>query len=409
MPKLFQINTVANWGSTGRIAEGIGEAASRSGWTCWMAYGRGRPESRMRLVPVGSKWDMYRNGALARLLDNEGLNAHRATRRLIATMRELEPDVVHLHNIHGYYLNYPRLFSYLAEAGMPVVWTLHDCWPLTGHCTHFDFLGCDRWKTECSHCPQLKEYPASLWLDGSRRNFALKKQAFNRLRNLTLVPVSDWLADLTRQSHLGGHAIRRIHNGVDLQRFRPLDGRRETVREKLGISAPHYVLGVASTWTARKGLSDFVALRALLPADKVQIVLLGLTAEQARQLPAGVIGLRRTDSIEEMVGLYSAAAAFVNPTWEDNFPTTNLEALACGTPVITYRTGGSVEAVDTATGLVIRRGDIPALATAVKQVCSRPDPETMRKACRERAECLYNREDRFAEYVRLYEDLRGNP
>lgn len=405
LPTLFQINTVANWGSTGRIAEGIGEAAMQAGWQCWMAYGRGEPKSRMHLVRVGDRWGMYGNAAVARLFDNEGLNARSATRCLIEVMRRVKPDVVHLHNLHGYYLNFPLLFSYLAEAGVPVVWTLHDCWPLTGHCTNFDFAGCDRWKTGCHNCPQLREYPAALPLrDRSRRNWQLKRSCFTLPRRLTLVPVSDWLAGLVRQSFLGRHEVYRIYNGVDLQQFRPMAGSAARVRQHFGIRAPRFVLGVASTWTRRKGLQDFIKLRSLLSQEEYDIVLLGLSPQQIKHLPAGLLGLQRTDSVEELAQLYSAASVFANPTWEDNFPTTNIEALACGTPVVTYRTGGSIEAVDEETGLIVERGNVSALAEAVKQL-SHQSAATLRPACRRRAEELYNKEARYEEYVHLYENL----
>lgn len=409
MPKLFQINTVANWGSTGRIAEGIGQVALAKGWQCHMAYGRGTPKSCMQLVPVGTQCNLYRNALLARLFDNEGLNAHRATRRLISTMRRVKPDVVHLHNLLGYYLNYPLLFSYLAEADVPVVWTLHDCWSLTGHCTYFDFAGCEKWRTGCSHCPQLGEYPPSFGWDGSHRNFRLKRHWFNQVRRLTLVPVSDWLANLVRQSHLGGHTVHRIYNGVDLQQFRPTPEAAHALRSKLGITTPHFVLGVASTWTRRKGLADFVALRRELPAHEVSIVLLGLTPEQIRRLPAGIIGLQRTDSIADMVGLYSAADIVLNLSREETFGMTTAEGFACGTPSIVFDCTASPELIDADTGLIIAQGDTAALAEAVLRLCRRPEPEAMRTACRARAERLYDRNERFAEYVRLYEDLRGNP
>lgn len=405
MPTLLQINTVANWGSTGRIAEGIAEVAMAMGWDCWTAFGRGEPKSKTHLIRVGKKWDMYRNAMAARLLDNEGLNARRATLHLIEKMKEIKPDVVHLHNIHGYYLNYPLLFSYLASTDIPVIWTLHDCWPFTGHCTCFDFVDCDKWKQGCNRCPQLKSYPASLGYDRSRRNYNWKRQMFNSLKNLTVVPVSDWLKGLVGQSFLAGNTIHRIYNGVDITQFRPIADESEELKTRIGIKTPCFALGVASNWNMHKGLDDFKKLRSHLPMEECSIVIVGLSEKQKAELPEGIIGLRRTNSIEELAQLYSAADVFVNPTWEDNFPTTNLESLACGTPVITYRTGGSPEAIDKRTGIVVKQGDIEKLASAVRTIMSQ-GKEHYQKPCRMRAVSLYDKSDRFAEYVRLYESIR---
>lgn len=405
MPTLLQINVVANWGSTGRIAEGIGLAAMAHGWQSYIAYGRGEPTSASKLITVGGRRSTFRNALKARLLDNEGLNARRETMRLIEQMKRIKPDVVHLHNIHGYYLNFPLLFQYLADMDIPVVWTLHDCWTFTGHCGSFDFVGCKRWKSGCYGCPQRHGYPASWLIDRSKRNYETKKHFFNLPRRLTLVPVSDWLAGLVRQSFLGGHQIQRIYNGVDLQKFKPSpQSTGEKVRSRLNIRAPHFILGVASVWTRRKGLDDFIALRKELAQEEFDIVLLGLPPKQIKQLPYGIIGVQRTNSVEEMAELYSAADVFVNPTWEDNFPTTNIEALACGTPVITYRTGGSPEAIDEKTGMVVEKGDIGRLAAAVKAIACK-GRSSYAENCRQRAERLYNRDDNFEEYIRLYESL----
>ena len=221
MPTLFQINVTANWGSTGRIAEEIGGLALERGWQCYMAYGRGCPDSRLRLVRVGSDAGMYWNGLRSRLLDCEGLTATHATRRLVRLMERVRPDVVHLHNLHGYYLDYEVLFRHLAASGVPVVWTLHDCWPFTGHCAYFDFAGCDRWQTGCHHCPQRGAYPASWLADRSRRNWEAKRRAFTSPERLTLVPVSDWLGGLLGQSFLAGYPVHRIYNGVDTSVFCP--------------------------------------------------------------------------------------------------------------------------------------------------------------------------------------------
>ena len=294
MPTLFQINVTANWGSTGRIAEEIGGLALERGWQCYMAYGRGCPDSRLRLVRVGSDAGMYWNGLRSRLLDCEGLTATHATRRLVRLMEQVQPDVVHLHNLHGYYLDYEVLFRHLAASGVPVVWTLHDCWPFTGHCAYFDFAGCDRWQTGCHHCPQRGAYPASWLADRSRRNWEAKRRAFTSPGRLTLVPVSDWLGGLLGRSFLAGYPVHRIYNGVDTSVFCPQpSASAEAWRERLGIGHRHVLLGVASVWGSRKGLADFVALRRALLAAEYAIVLVGLTPGQAKGLPEGIVAVPR--------------------------------------------------------------------------------------------------------------------
>lgn len=400
MKTLFQINSTSNWGSTGRIAEDIGRTVMSQGWESYIAYGRYSSEGLSRTIQIGSQWDTYNHVLQSRLLDNHGLASKVATRKLIQKIDEIKPDIIHLHNIHGYYLNYELLFKALSDLGVPVVWTLHDCWAFTGHCAHFSFIGCDKWKSGCFKCPQLKNYPASYLLDRSQRNYRRKKNSFTSLKNLTLVPVSDWLAELLESSFLRKYAKCRIYNGVNLDVFCP---KPSLIKEKLGISSGCMLLGVASVWGRRKGLDDFITLRGKLP-DDYTIVLVGLTTEQIKTLPQGILGISRTTDVNELAELYSAADIFINPTWEDNFPTTNLEALACGTPVITYRTGGSVEAVDEVTGRIVEQGDMEALIKAIKEL-KLLGKENLSKACREKAVICFDKQERFQEYLDLYEKL----
>ena len=397
MRKLVEINAAANYGSTGRIAEAIGLAAMREGWECTMVHGPrySNPSQLAEICTQGKLGDLM-HGLRSLLLDGHGLGSERATRRLVAELDGIKPDVVHLHNVHGYYLNYRVLFEWLQRADCKVVWTLHDCWPFTGHCTYFDFIGCDRWQTGCHECPQLGAYPRSLFVDRSERNYELKRRLFTSLGDrLTLVPVSHWLEGLVRESFFKGSAIRTIHNGIDTSVFAPR--RKERRRD--------YVLGVASPWTARKGLNDFVELRKALP-DDADIVLVGLTVKQIKELPAGIAGIERTQNVDQLAELYSGATLFANPTYEDNFPTTNLEAMACGTPVLTYRTGGSPEALTPETGFVADKGDIKAIADAFSEV-RRRGKDAYAAACRQRALANYNKDDRYADYVRLYDEVCG--
>lgn len=399
MRSLFQINTTCNRGSTGRIAEMIGQTAKENDYDCYLAYGRYHQPSELNVVKVGSRLSIYTHFVFSRLFDAHGLLSRRATAKLIETIKDIGPSIIHLHNIHGYYLNYPILFKYLSECESQIVWTLHDCWPITGHCSHFDYLGCDRWRKGCGSCPGLSVYPKSVFIDRSRSNYVLKRDSFRSvLDRLTIVPVSEWLGSIVKDSFLGDARIKIIHNGVDTSVFNiktdkypGLDPKKKTI------------LGVASVWNDRKGLNDFFNLSSIL-GHSYQVVLVGLSESQMKKLPKNIMGIRRTESVEELVVLYSNADVFVNPTYEDSFPTTNIEALACGTPVVTYRTGGSVEAVSSDTGIVVPKGDIEELKQAIVKICGNGKDQYI-SACRERAVSLYDMRDRFQEYIELYNSL----
>ena len=346
--------------------------------------------------------DEYLHGIASRIFDNHGLMSVGATKKLIDYIRQINPDIIHLHNIHGYYLNYPLLFEYLSKYGKPVVWTLHDCWAFTGHCAHYMFANCEKWKTECNNCPLLSNYPASMLFDRSKKNFQQKKQSFLSVDNLTLVPVSKWLEGELRQSFFKTKNIHLIQNGIDVQRFTPI-GQKDNILAKYGIPQnKKVILGVASNWY-RKGLDDFIAIRDMLPND-YHIILVGLSKKDKKKLPNNIIGIMRTENIDELVALYSACDVFFNPTWEDNFPTTNLEAMACGTPVITYNTGGSPEVITPETGIVIERGDLQSAVNAIKQVCIKGE-KTYNDVCRNNILEHYNRMTMLNNYMALYHSL----
>lgn len=398
--RLLQINVSANWGSHGRIAEDIGQLAITKGWDSYIAYGRMANPSNSHLIKIGNKCDIVWHGIGSRLSDNHGLASRGATCKLVNVIQSIQPDVIHLHNVHGYYLNYPTLFDFLVQYNRPVVWTLHDCWSFTGHCAYFTYTKCDKWKTGCFDCPNKNNYPASYLLDRSRRNYKLKKEYFNSLNKLTLVPVSEWLYDLLSESFLSDIPRKCIHNGIDLDIFkRNNDLQSICPNQKV-------VLGVCSVWDFRKGLKDFIELRHWLSENYI-IVLIGLTKQQIKELPDGIVGIERTNDVQELAAYYSRADVFVNPTYEDNFPTTNLEALGCGTPVITYKTGGSPEAINQKTGIAIECGDIIALSDAIKRICNSDCRHILRRDCRERAERCFDKVKCYQEYFKLYDSLIG--
>lgn len=352
--KVFQINSVCGIRSTGRICTDLAEVLISQGHECRIAYGREFVPEKYKDISyrIGRNFGVKINALKARIFDNEGFNAKRATKKLIKEIEKYNPDVIHLHNLHGYYLNIEILFDYLKKADKPVVWTLHDCWAFTGHCTYFDFAGCKKWQSACHNCSQKKDYPSSKCKDRSKKNYFQKKAAFTGVRNLTIVTPSKWLKEKVEQSFLKEYKVEVIHNGIDLDVFKPTPS---DFRIRYGIEDKKIILGVASVWNRRKGLQDFIELSKILD-DEYKIVLVGLTEEQKRSLPENIIGITRTNNVKELAEIYTAADVFFNPTYEDNYPTVNLEAQACGTPVVTYNTGGSVESVPKEN--VIEKGDL---------------------------------------------------
>lgn len=400
MPTLLQINTTLNYGSTGRIAENIGLTAKEAGWRSVIAHGpRMKNPSQLETIQTNSLFDEKIHGAIySLLLDRHGLGSKKATQRFIDVIKsEIKPDIIHLHNIHGYYINYEVLFRYLQSSDTPVVWTLHDCWSFTGHCANFDSINCKKWKSGCNSCPQSKHYPTSLLLSNSQLNYRLKQNLFNSVSDrLTLVPVSYWLENLVKQSFLSSASTKVIHNGIDLDVFSPQNYTDDNNKK--------IILGVASPWSKEKGLNDFFSLRTLLPTDEYDIVMIGLSHKQIVQLPEGIIGLERTQNQAELAEYYSRAMAFVNPTYQDNYPTTNLEAIACGTPVITYETGGSPESITDKTGIVVKRGDIQKLHKAICSIATWNRLAT-RQTCREYAVSNFDHTSCFKNYLNLYQSL----
>lgn len=404
LKKLLQIDTCLGVGSTGRITESIAQLAQSQGWECYIIHGARyvkRP-SCMKDIQTVSKIGEYMHYAEGLIFDNHGLASRNATRRVIEQIKEIKPDIIQMHCIHGYYLNYKILFEYFQTIEIPLVWTFHDCWAFTGHCAYFDSINCEKWKTCCHDCELKGIYPPSRVLDCSMRNYNLKRNLFISVKKQTvIVPVSYWLEDMVKQSFLKDFKVRTIHNGTNINIFLPKQ--TEKLRERLGIGDKKVILGVALPWVPRKGMSDMLKLADMLPNDEYLVVLVGLDEKQMKSLPKNVKGVMRTNSAEELAEYYSMATAFVNPTYEDNFPTTNIEALACGTPVITYRTGGSPEAVDDRTGRIVEQGDVEGLRDAICVLEN--NLETVRKDCRQRAERYFNKEDRFQKYIDLYEEL----
>ncbi|MDE6287683.1 MAG: glycosyltransferase, partial [Muribaculaceae bacterium] len=336
MKKLLQINTTVGRTAPGVIAAAIGRLAEANDWESHIAYGR--PSSVDRVDPcnnlyrIGSPFSIALHGMSSRFFDNHGCNSRGATKDLLKYIEHLGPDLVHLHNIHGYYLNYRLLFDFLRGAGIPVVWTLHDVWPITGHCAFFNQKNCIRWRMGCHDCPSKRSYPASLWRDHSPENYETKRRCFTGVPRMQLTAVSGWLKNTIEESFLGDYPVDVIYNGINVSNH---------VEHTRSRRSP-LLLGVAYKWVDLKGLDDFGRLRAALPSG-FRIRLVGLTQKQIKKLPRGIEGVERIDDPEKLMRLYAQASVLVNLSHGETFGMVNIEAQNCGTPVICYNVGGAPE------------------------------------------------------------------
>lgn len=401
MAKLLQISIEVNSGSVGRIAEQIGEVALENNWSSYITYARNNNPSKSQVLRIGSNYDVYRHVLETRILDNHCFSSRSATRTLVDEIKRIKPDIIHLHHLHGYYVNIEILFQYLKEANVPIVWTFHDCWSFTGHCTNFDFIGCEKWKTVCHHCEQKKEYPKSIIIDRSRQNFIDKKRIFKSVDNLTIVSVSNWLDSVVGLSFLTGSSREVIYNGVDVDLFYPHND--NNIREKYGIGNKFLILGVATNWDRRKGYEDFLQLSEKIKKDEV-IVLVGLSQSQISKLPNNIIGFERTESQQELADFYSTADLFMNLSVEETFGLTTAEALACGTVALVYDATACPELVDENTGFVIKKQDVESVLVKILEV-KKNGKSFYSVACRKRAVDLFSKKVQYLKYFELYKRL----
>ena len=389
--KVVQINATCGIGSTGKICVGISQVMAAQNIENYIlcsrtnGYALGIPCADTRYIKL--------QALKSRLLGNYGFNSKASARRMIAQLERIRPDIVHLHNIHGHDCDLELLFSWFRRNKTKLIWTFHDCWAFTGYCPHFTMMKCDKWKLQCGQCVQRRNY--SWFFDRSRALFEKKKALFTGL-DLTVVTPSQWLADLVKQSFLKEHPVYVVHNGIDLDVFKPTPG---PFREKYGLENKHVVLGVSFGWGVRKGLDAFIKLAGSLPRA-YQIVLVGTDPNTDKLLPPNIISIHRTQNQQELAEIYSAADVFVNPTREENYPTVNMEALACGTPVLTFQTGGSPEMLDAACGSVVPCDDVDALEKEILRICK--DKPYRQAHCLEKARG-FDQNNRFKEYVDLYE------
>lgn len=395
MAKLLQINVTANWGSTGKIAEQIGQLAMKSNWESYIAYGRYCNPSESHLIKIGNQLDVYEHYVENVLLDNEGLASRRSTKSFVEIIKKLRPDIIQLHNIHDHYLNYFELFVYLSTTTIPVVWTQHDCWAFTGGCHYYSIDGCTQYQKECIKCLKKKK----LFVDRTNRQYNLKKKLFLGVNNLTVVPVSRWLEKEVKKSFLCQFPVYAILNGVDLSVFKPRYD--NDLMRKYNLQFKHYVIGVASKWDERKNLKDYLALATLLP--DVTIVIVGLPLMKRKGFPSNLIVIPRTQSANDLAVLYTGAFAVLNLSSVESFGLTTVEGLACGTPGIVYNCTASPELVTPDTGVIIEQGNINVLKETVLSM--KNGSFFHADACRKRAVEFYDKDKCYEKYIRLYQDL----
>ena len=405
MPVLLQIDACLNTGSTGRITEDIARLAQKQGWECYIIHGSRyvNPPSVMHSYSPGSVIDEYLHYAEHLFFDNDGLASRNTTRKAIEFIKQIKPDVIHMHDIHDHWLNYRILFEYLNTVNIPIVWTQHDCWTITGDCGHFSQLACNQWATVCSNtCPLRESNIFRKIFNNTQSHFNLKKRLFSEAKNLVLVPVSNWLEGVLKKSFLKDKPIKTILNGVDVNLFKPVE-ECFTLR-KYGLIDINYLVGVATAWSERKGFNDYLQLSSMI-SDRIKIVLVGLNEKlRIEATKYGIIGIPRTDNQEELVALYSGASIVMNLSYEETFGLTTVEGFACGTPSIVYNATASPELVTPETGVVCAPGDIDGVAKAIDIILLK-GKGYYSNACRERAIEKFNKDDRFQEYINLYENL----
>ena len=392
MTKVVQINATCGIGSTGKICTGISKLMTENNIENYILFSSKTDEYTLGIACSSDRY-IKSQAVKSKIFGNYGFNSRTATLKMIDELERIEPDIVHLHNIHGHDCNLEMLFTYFKKKTVKLVWTFHDCWAFTGYYPHFTMMKCDKWKTQCSNCIQAREY--SWTLDRSRIIFEKKRKLFQGL-NLTIVTPSKWLADLVKQSFLCEYPVEVINNGIDLDIFKPA---KNNFREKYGIGDKKIILGVSFGWDKRKGLDVFCELAQRLP-DNFQVILVGTDDKIDAMLSDNILSIHRTQNQQELVEIYSAADVFVNPTREENYPTVNMESIACGTPVITFKTGGSPEILDGSCGTVVECDNIDILEIEILRVCT-GNPFSVEQCINKAKD--FDKNEKFKEYLDLYE------
>ena len=394
--KVLMINSVCGVRSTGRICTDLAQMLEAKGHEVKIAYGRmAVPEMHQKYAyRIGSNRDVKLHGLKARVWDASGFGSKAATRRFIKWVEQFDPDIIHLHNIHGYYLNVEMLFKYLRHCGKPILWSFYDCWSFTGHCAHFDYNGCQKWQDGCCNCQFKGDYPKS-FVDRSKENHERKRRLFTGIPNLQLIVPSKWMAEMVSQSYMKDYPCHILPNGIDVEQFSPVSGARDTYVSE----GQHLVVGVSSVWQKMKGLEHINKLAQSLPKEKYAILLVG-GGEDKEPIDPSILRVHHTDSVKELCRIYTAADVFINPTLQETQGLTTVEAFACGTPAVVFNAGGAAECVDDTCGIIVPKDDTKALQEAILRVCEE-SPFT-REACRAKAE-TYDKNTCYKAFMDLYE------
>ena len=398
--RVFIINSVCGVGSTGKIVTDLCDVLKQNGHEVKVAFGIGNATRILssQTIKISNSTDYYIHNALSRITDRAGFYSIKATKKLIHSIQEFKPDIIHLHNLHGYYLNIRLLFQYLKKANIPVVWTLHDCWALTGHCAHFSYVQCDKWIVGCDHCPQLRSYPKCYAFDSSKRNYVEKKSLFTSIPQMIIITPSEWLASIVQKSFLSIYPLHVISNGIDLNVFKPT---KSNFRNEYRVGNKKIVLAVSNVWGEKKGIADIFKLSHFLDYDKYQIIMVGVTESQISLVPKEIIAIQRTSNVQELVEIYSAADVFINPSYEETMGLVTAEALACGTPAVVYDKTAVPEIVDEKSGKIVPAGDIKLFAAAIKSVC---EENYFQDAMRSRA-AYFEKNQQYEKYIELYKSI----
>lgn len=394
--KVLQINSVYGSGSTGNIVKNLMLTMRDEGIEPLAAYGIGKEVKDSNILKFSDSLSVKTDILLSRITGKTGCFNRKGTAVLINWIKEKQPDIIHLHNIHGFYINVPMLLKFLKQYGRPVVWTMHDCWTFTGHCAHFETIDCDKWHTHCENCKGLWKYPAS-YKDRSKKNFDEKKELFSGLQNLTIVTPSRWLAECVKSSYLKDYQVRVINNGIDLNVFRPI---KTNLRSELGINDGAMILGMANKWLNPRNKDTVMKIAEALEG-KGKAVIIG---SEEQSMHKNIICVPTVTNASKMAEYYSAADMFINLTLEDTFPTVNIEALACGIPVITYRTGGSPEILNGDTGYCVEKFNFNDIIEKI-DVILRNGRAFYEEKCIARANNRYDYKKKFLEYIELYNEI----
>lgn len=399
--KVLQINATYGIGSTGEIACGIGKTAERCGIDVYYACGDVSPQDNGdRIFTIGNPLDHRFHALYSRIFGSQGKASYFATKQLLRRMSKIKPDIFHLHNLHNNYINYPLLFKYIQKNQINTVITLHDCWFFTGKCCHFVYDGCEKWKTTCGKCPRLKKEIPSYFFDRSSRDLALKKKLIGTNPYVHIVGCSNWITDLCKQSVLSKRVVGTIYNGIDTKLYYP---RKTDLRMELGLQGKYVMLGMAGKWLSEENVETYSAFMDSLYFDEV-LLLVGCTPAQIADLPRGVVGVPFIRDKDTLAAYYSVADVFINVTKADTLPTVNMEALACGTPVITYDSGGCPEIISDDVGAVVPYGDYEELIKCKNRV-RRFGKERYTVACIQRVEKCFAKETNFLKYIELYQTI----